>query len=100
MRVRNVKVKESGCARVTEVDQLHSFDGARAGCAEERIEFPDAPQAVAVRVTSEDHQPLAAEDEDRQTFQRSGDVALVDVDLVQPQDRLASVLALKPCVTI
>jgi hypothetical protein len=55
---------------------------------------------IRVGVTSEDHQPLAAEDEDRQTFQRSGDVALVDVDLVQPQDRLASVLALKPCVTI
>eukprot|EP01046_Picozoa_sp_COSAG06_P055940 COSAG06_NODE_10435_length_1681_cov_2.834387_2_plen_92_part_00 len=91
MRVRDIELQQGRGTGITEIVQLHLLQCARATRAEEGVQLPDTPQPVAVGVACEDHQPVAAEHEDRQAPERPVDVVLVDTQLVSaaPQQEQA-----------
>lgn len=78
MRVRDIEFQQSRGPGITEIVQLHLLERARATRAEEGVQLPDTPQPVAIGVACEDHQPVAAENEDGQAPERPVDVVLID----------------------
>ena len=62
--------------------QFHSLGSAHATRAEEHVELPDAPKSIAVGITCEDHEPVAAEHKNRKASEGPGDIVLVDAHFV------------------